>query len=243
MDGWSWWQRLRGVPECARIPIVFMLPVMAPPAEIPGAIDRDQRLAKPFRVEDLERMVVGALGSEGASLEVPSPAPSPMPPSPSRPNRAVDPTKPSAGYRPLSALRGELDKIGLSSVLTLLEMERQSGILLIERGPRTSRVYFRKGRVIRAEADDPRLSGAAAVYEVLGWNAGTFDLLIGEVGGIDEIQTSTTFLLMEGARRTDEANEKRRQEARATATPSPARPPPPPPALPPPLPGKGKDKP
>ena len=60
----------------------------------------------------------------------------PTPVLPPRPPRSVDPTKPSAGYRPLSALRGEIDQISLASVLTVLEMERKTGLLLVERSPR-----------------------------------------------------------------------------------------------------------
>ena len=39
------------------------------------------------------------------------------------------------------------------------------------------------------------------------WGAGSFDFLAGDVGGVDEIQASTTYLLMEGARRLDEAKD------------------------------------
>ncbi len=127
-----------------------------------------------------------------------------------RPHRAVDPTKPSAGHRPLSALRGELDQISLASVLTVLEMERKTGILLIEGPQESGRIFLRRGRVIRAAVDTAGLAGTTAVYALLLWPEGAFDFLAGDVGGIDEIQTSTTFLLMEGARRLDEANEARR---------------------------------
>ncbi len=118
--------------------------------------------------------------------------------------------KPSAGHRPLSALRGALDQLGLASVLTVLEMERKSGILLCERESGVARLFLRKGRVVRADSDEPRLSGAAAVYEALSWRTGSFDFLIGDIGGVDDIQSSTTFLLLEAARRVDEANEDRR---------------------------------
>ncbi len=63
---------------------------------------------------------------------------------------------------------------------------------------------------MRADSDEPRLSGAAAVYEALAWRTGSFDFLIGDIGGVDDIQSSTTFLLLEAARRVDEANEDRR---------------------------------
>jgi hypothetical protein len=122
-----------------------------------------------------------------------------------RPHRSVDPHKPSAGHRPLSALRGEVDQIALSSVLVILEMERKHGILLVEHGPETGRIFLRKGRIIRAAIDDPPVAGAGAVYQMLSWGHGSFDFLAGDVGGVDEIQASTTYLLMEGARRLDEA--------------------------------------
>ena len=54
------------------------------------------------------------------------------------------------------------------------------------------------------------ISGASAVYDALSWRTGSFDFLIGDIGGVDEIQSSTTFLLLEAARRIDEANEDRR---------------------------------
>ena len=47
------------------------------------------------------------------------------------------------------------------------------------------------------------------------WGAGSFDFLAGDVGGVDEIQASTTYLLMEGARRLDEAKNARKLRARS----------------------------
>jgi hypothetical protein len=122
-----------------------------------------------------------------------------------RPQRSVDPTKPSSGFRPLSALRGSIDEISLGGVLTILEMERKTGLLLVEGATGFARLTLRKGRIIRAATEQPRLNGAAAVYEVLTWTNGGFDFLAGDAGGGDDIQTTTTFLLMEGARRADEA--------------------------------------
>jgi len=200
LDGWSWWERLRALPACAEIPIVFLLPAgNEVSAEIAGAEPRDHRLPKPFRGEDLERIVVGILGTPAVE-----PATDPSGAA-QRPHRSVDPHKPSAGHRPLSALRGEVDQISLSSVLMILEMERKNGILLVEHRSETGRMFLRKGRIIRAAIDDPPVSGAAAVYQMVSWGHGSFDFLAGDVGGVDEIQASTTYLLMEGARRLDEA--------------------------------------
>ncbi len=200
VGGWSWWERLRALPALAETPIVFLLSELDASNEVRGATPRDQMLRKPFRMEDLDRTVVDVLGGGSVNTLIGLPAAS---------TESAE-VKPSAGHRPLSALRGRLDEIGLSSVLGMLEMERKTGIMLVERDDASARLFIRKGHVIRGDCDQPRLTGAAAVFEALSWRAGTFDFLIGDIGGIDEIQTSTTFLLLEAARRIDEANEQRR---------------------------------
>jgi len=210
LDGWSWWERLRALPACAQTPIVFLLPPGGDASgDIAGAEAHDQRLRKPFRGEDLERTIVAVLGEQPVGNATSEPAP------PERPHRSVDPHKPSAGHRPLSAMRGELDQISLSSVLTVLEMERKNGILMVEHGQHVGRMFLRKGRIIRAAIEEPPVSGAPAVYQMLTWGAGSFDFLAGDVGGVDELQTSTTYLLMEGARRLDEAKAANRLRAHA----------------------------
>ena len=207
LDGWSWWERLRALPACAAIPMVFLLPQGDAGGDVAGAEPSDERLRKPFRGEDLERTIVKVLGQK--TVESAASAST----LPQKTQRSVDPHKPSAGHRPLSAMRGELDQITLSSVLVVLEMERKNGILLCERPRETGRIFLRKGRIIRAEIDEPQVSGAAAVYQMVTWGAGSFDFLAGDVGGVDEIQASTTFLLMEGARRLDESRATRKPRA------------------------------
>jgi two-component system OmpR family response regulator len=209
IEGWSWWERLRTLPACADTPIVFLLSVLDSSNEIRGAGPRDQRLRKPFRVEDLERAIVTSLGVEPVQTMV---GQSTLPTSSASAASGTESIKPSAGHRPLSAVRGQLDQIGLSSILVVLEMERKTGILLVERVQGTARLFLRKGRIIRADTEEPRLTGPAAVFEALSWSSGSFDFLAGDIGGIDEIQASTTFLLIESARRFDEANERRRAQ-------------------------------
>jgi hypothetical protein len=81
---------------------------------------------------------------------------------------------------------------------------------MLEHGRQTGRIFLRRGRIIRAAIDEPALTGAVAVYDMVTWGAGSFDFLAGDVGGVDEIQASTTYLLMEGARRLDEAKNARK---------------------------------
>lgn len=108
-----------------------------------------------------------------------------------------------------SILRGELDRIGLPTLLTMLDMERRSGVLIVQRDRQLGRIYIRQGRVLRARTEGLRSvrnrSGAEAVYEMLMWGKGQFELWQAEVDGRDDVRTPTTFLLMEGMRRLDEA--------------------------------------
>ena len=91
-------------------------------------------------------------------------------------------------------------------------MERKTGILLCERddGSRAALPAQGARRPRRHRRAAPRRAPPRSTTRSPGGPA-PFDFLIGDVGGVDEIQTSTTFLLMEAARRVDEANEERRR--------------------------------
>ena len=105
-----------------------------------------------------------------------------------------------------AVLRGELDKIGLSTVLTMMEMERRTGLLVVKRARQAVRLEVRDGQVVRARLEGARQpTGADVVYLALGWPTGHFQLYGVKVSGRDEIGLRTAFLLMEGMRRLDEA--------------------------------------
>jgi DNA-binding response OmpR family regulator len=107
----------------------------------------------------------------------------------------------------LTAFRGTLDQIGLPTILTLLEMERKTGMLVLILEPENEKVrlFLHEGRLIRAQYDrkaEPR--NAALVYELLARPRGKFEFRNVLVDPRDEIRTSTALLLLEGARRIDE---------------------------------------
>jgi hypothetical protein len=113
-----------------------------------------------------------------------------------------------------SILRGELENVGLPTLLTILDMERRSGLVVVERPGLLGKLHVREGRVIRAALDrigsaaasaSAERAGAEAVYEMLGWSVGRFELWQTQVEGRDEVGESTTFLLIEGAHRADRA--------------------------------------
>jgi hypothetical protein len=103
-------------------------------------------------------------------------------------------------------LRGELDKVGLPTLLTIVEMERRSGIFVLSRTRQLGRLHVREGRIIRASVEGARrVTGVNALFQMLTWPDGQFELWLAEVKGRDEIGRRTAFLLMEGMRRMDEA--------------------------------------
>ena len=115
-----------------------------------------------------------------------------------------------AGKKP-SGIHGTLEQLGLSSLMVMIEMERKSGILKLERIGATGRIFCREGRVIAARLDGDRAppqsrKGAEAVYHLLPWAEGRYDFSAVDVDMEDEVKSSTTHLLMEGARLIDEQN-------------------------------------
>ena len=212
-DAWTLAEEMRNQTRTANVPFIFMAdesPGLKPGKSFrPGS---DQLLTKPFSLIDLQQAVEKALGDPGRDsgyfgstkiiVEVPSGphniakfATHVMPP----PSESWE----MEGLEP--ALRGSLVNFGLSSLLMVIELERMSGMVTLNGPIGTGRVAIRQGRVIRARIDGGQGNrGAHAIYEMLQWAKGTFEFEAGEMVGDDQIERSTSFLLMEGARLADE---------------------------------------
>jgi len=104
------------------------------------------------------------------------------------------------------ALEGDLAQMAFATILRLLDVDRQTGVLRVEADDRRWRLVLRKGRIIRAETTPGAAIGAPAIYEALELDAGLFVFHATEVEGADEIQSTTSYLVMEAARRADEMN-------------------------------------
>lgn len=107
----------------------------------------------------------------------------------------------------MTGFRGSLEQIGLPSLMTLMEIERKTGqlVIILEDLNDKARLFFYEGRVIRAKldrADAPR--NAALIYQLFGRNKGKFDFRPSGVDAKDEISLPTAMLLLEGARLLDE---------------------------------------
>jgi len=110
-------------------------------------------------------------------------------------------------------IHGNLEQMGLSTLLLMIDMEKKSGELLLARNNESARLYVGKGRVLAAYVEGPvappeSRMGAEAVFYALTWTAGRFDFVQRPVEMEDKVKAQTNMLLMEGARRMDEASGK-----------------------------------
>jgi CheY-like chemotaxis protein len=188
MDGWTMLQQIRAQPEFALVPAIFLtaLPVQDTMVESfkLGGLDY---IPKPFRFEDVINKVAQALHRRDQVENV---------------LRAR-----TAASTPPTALRSALDQVGLASLLSVMEMEKKSGMLTISRSlpAAVGVIAIRDGRVVRGDIPgNPPLSGPPAIYEMLSWQSGQAEFQPVTVEGPDTINSSTTHLLMEGARLVDE---------------------------------------
>lgn len=105
-------------------------------------------------------------------------------------------------------LRGNLVDIGLSTLLSLFEFERKSGILLVLRSGEIARVFVASGKILKVEA--AAANGAAMdrpkdrLMRLLDWREGHFEFTPAAIGGQDEVGVTVTALLLEHARHHDE---------------------------------------
>ena len=187
MDGWKLVKSLRSRAEFALVPVIFLSALSSDDDRIRGfRLGADDYVTKPFRFEELDLRVAKTLRRTQATVQE---------------------TREQLGG---SSLRGDLSQVGLSSLLVLIEMERKTGLLQLRapsNGP-SAQILVREGKVVHArmeDADEP--IDADCVYYLLTWGAGEFEFVACVVEGVDRVNSTTTHLLMEGARLMDEANE------------------------------------
>ncbi len=104
-----------------------------------------------------------------------------------------------------SVLRGEVAEISIGTLLSLLQFERKSGIVVLTRDRQTARLFVSEGRIVRIEGGlHDTGSGRERLLQLLDWNTGEFEFSPCEVVGMDEVGVRTDQLLIEHARIRDE---------------------------------------
>lgn len=102
------------------------------------------------------------------------------------------------------SLRGSLALLPLIDLLQTLEAGRRTGVVDIRSGHRRATLWLNQGQPVDAEIDDGR-RGEEAVYALLRFDEGSFEVLFDDVSVPRRISTSMSGLLLEGLRRIDES--------------------------------------
>ena len=184
MDGWALVRILRSRAETAFIPVIFLTALDSSEHRIRGyRLGADDFLAKPFSPRELDARVQRQLQRAGRLKD--------------EMRAAVANTK---------EVQGSLEQIGLSTLLVMLEMEKRSCSVLLQHRNESGCLFVWQGKVHSAIVNEyPTMFGADCVYHLLRWYEGFFSLSPLDHSVTDEIRMSTAELLLEGARRMDEA--------------------------------------
>lgn len=192
VDGLSFVRQLRTHPDAAMIPAIFLADRERVEPRIVGfKIGADDYLPKPLDPSTLEsRLAAARQSSRRVESEI----------------RGTTPEGTDFSVV-MSGFRGNLDQIGLSSLMTLMEIEHKTGtlVVLLEDEKDKARIFFYEGRPVRATLDRrPSLRHSELIFALLNRTQGKFDFRPGVIDPKDEIRTPTMTLLLEAARRIDE---------------------------------------
>lgn len=103
-----------------------------------------------------------------------------------------------------SVLRGSLLQMNALDLLQSLDMGRKTCALTLSNNGEQCRMFFIDGQINHAHYGD--LKGDPAVYKVLTWTSGNFEIDFAGSSGEQTITQSTQGILLEGLRLLDESN-------------------------------------
>lgn len=107
--------------------------------------------------------------------------------------------------QPAPLISGTVSGLSLTSLFSLFEFERLSGVLSLSKGSRGLELTLQDGSVTRAEADGTRIAASAAVGEVFAWQSCGFAFRCSSARQEEEeAPQSANALMLEALRRRDE---------------------------------------
>jgi uncharacterized protein (TIGR02266 family) len=185
LDGFEVAAALKANPATQNIPIVFLTARGRVEDKVRGLdLGAEDYLVKPVRREEMLARVRNVL-------------------------RRIETRRPAAPAES-SLMRGRLEVVRLPNLLQAIEAEQRTGTLRLSAPDRHGEILFLQGRAAYA-LEGPR-QGDLAVFGMLGWTAGDFELEASSGEGPDTAMIAAPHgaLLKEGARRLEEIPKLRR---------------------------------
>ena len=100
-------------------------------------------------------------------------------------------------------MQGNLQDMGVADLIQHNCQDQKTAKVVISNNKQKANIYFKDGAVVHATSGN--LEGEEVIYELLKWQQGTFTLQTGQKAPTNSISKSWSGLLLEGARRIDEA--------------------------------------
>ena len=180
VDGYALVRQLKGTPETAATPVIFLAATRSVEDKIRGLeLGVEDFLTKPIFVRELLARVNGVLAR--------------------RTHDSIVTQKPSTLRTRFAGSTADMTVIDL---LQTFEISRKSGAITFKSGTRLAHVWFRDGRLVDAEV--AALRGEEAVYRLLVWGEADFEVDFGPSDHEEVVELGTSALVMEGMRRADE---------------------------------------
>jgi CheY-like chemotaxis protein len=178
LDGRQLYDKLRARQQTRHIPFIFLGSRGDVEEKLRPIVEGvEDFIVKPFFLKDLVRRtkkVIDRLHLEKLQ------------------NRAVRP----------GVIQGRLEEMSILDLMQSLEMGQKSCRLTIRNGDDTCELFFSSGQC--ADAKLGALEGEAAVFQVVRWPAGEFEIDFNSAPSRTTISRTTTGLLMEALRLLDE---------------------------------------
>ena len=180
MDGKQLLQKLKGRSATAHIPVILMASKTDITEKLKMLQDTvEDFIEKPFFLKEAAariKKVVDKISLEKMAREAPGE----------------------------SVLRGSLAKMNVLDLLQSLDMGHKTCALTLSNNGDKCNLFFKDGQINHAIYGD--VKGDDAVYKVLSWNGGNFEIDFSGSSGEQTTTRSTQGLLLEGLRLLDESN-------------------------------------
>jgi response regulator RpfG family c-di-GMP phosphodiesterase len=107
------------------------------------------------------------------------------------------------GPRRRKGIEGRLENLSVPEIVQMLHIGNKTALVSLSASRKRARIWFEHGAIRHAKAG--RTEGEDAVYELLEWKEGTFQIEHGVRTRKTTIDADPVWLLMEGLRRLDES--------------------------------------
>ncbi len=182
MDGWHLLRMIRNRSSLAAIPVIFLTTLNSDEERLLGyKLGVDDFIGKGFTEQELILRV----------------------------QRVLERARAQHGAAKEKALKGDLTHVSLASLLSLLDMERRTGHLLLIRQKEIANLLLRNGAVVSIDAGESYRDKTPLerFFYVLDWTEGQFELTAAEVTVEDTVGLPTSHIILEHARQKDEESQ------------------------------------